>query len=222
MRVLRLFLWILVFIPLIITFFMLPILSDAIPIHFGWGGDVTTYGSKYVMFVLPGATMFIALFWLAMEKIAIKQDEEKGVRNGKVLLWLNVISVSYLTIMTIQFAFVAYNDIQNINEGIFDITKILTVGLGVCYVVLGNLLPKCKQNALIGFRTKWTLKSELSWYKTHRLGGKIILIYGILSIILSLFVLDGIVGLFASVGGLLIITIPLIIYSYHVYKHDTH
>lgn len=96
--------------------------------------------------------------------------------------------------------------------------KLLAVGLSVGWMILGNLLPKCKQNALIGIRTKWTLASETVWYKTHRWGGRLILVTGIVSALVCLLVFDGILSLFVSAGCFVLAAIPIIVYSYCAYK----
>lgn len=42
-------------------------------------------------------------------------------------------------------------------------------------------MPKIKPNYFIGIRTPWALESEAVWNKTHRLGGKVFIAMGILS-----------------------------------------
>ena len=213
----RLFSWALILSPLLVTLIMLPILPNEIPMHFGFDGTITRYGSKYEMLILPAIAIVSGLFWILVEKIVIKQDKEKGVRNAKVLYWCSVVFTLFFLVLTIQIAYIGYNDIQNINDEI-DVLRIMTVCFGIIFIVIGNLLPKCKQNIIVGIRTKWTLSCETSWYKTHRLGGKVMLFYGIVIILLSLFIFDGVVSLLISLGGLIAIIIPLVIYSRYVYK----
>jgi uncharacterized membrane protein len=71
---------------------------------------------------------------------------------------------------------------------------------------------------MVGIRTKWTLENEEVWYKTHRLGGVMIMIYGIISSVLSLTVLNDVIALYTALGGFIAITIALIIYSYVIIK----
>ena len=55
--------------------------------------------------------------------------------------------------------------------------------LGVVFVVVGNYLPKVKQNYYLGIKLPWTYASENNWNKTHRLGGKVWVIGGLLLLV---------------------------------------
>ena len=46
-------------------------------------------------------------------------------------------------------------------------------------------MPKMKQSYTLGIKLPWTLESEENWNKTHRLGGWVFMIGGIVTIILS-------------------------------------
>ena len=220
MKLRRLFSWIAVASPLLAALLALQMLPSEIPIHFGLGGEVTRYGSKFELLIIPAIAIVFGVFMLLMERVAIKQDAEKGIRNAKVVYWLTVVFAAQFLIMTIQVASVAYNNLQNLNDGAFNATKILSLCFSLSYVVIGNLLPKCKQNALIGIRTKWTLASEATWYKTHRLGGKVMFAYGLVCVALSLLIPDGLVSVLFCAVGLLVVMIPIVVYSHSVYKRE--
>ena len=98
MRTKRLISWLFSFISLLITFFVLPMLPDMIPAHYGFDGNVTRYGSKYEMLILPTITICMGFFWLLMDKIAVK-DKEKGAQNMKVLFWANIATTLLFTVI---------------------------------------------------------------------------------------------------------------------------
>ncbi|MCB5262239.1 MAG: SdpI family protein [Candidatus Cloacimonetes bacterium] len=52
--------------------------------------------------------------------------------------------------------------------------------IGMMFVILGNFLPKVPNNFFVGIKTPWTLSSEEVWQKTHRLGGWIFVISGLM------------------------------------------
>ncbi|MFB5193136.1 SdpI family protein [Alicyclobacillus fastidiosus] len=56
---------------------------------------------------------------------------------------------------------------------------------GIMFMLLANVLPRLQPNWLVGIRTPWTLSSEESWRKTHRLGGQLGIPIGILIIVLA-------------------------------------
>ena len=52
--------------------------------------------------------------------------------------------------------------------------------LAFMFIVIGNYMPKCRQNYTIGVKIKWTLQSEENWNATHRFGGRVWFICGFL------------------------------------------
>ena len=65
-------------------------------------------------------------------------------------------------------------------------TAVLTAAIGVMLIVMGNFMGKIRSNFVFGMRTPWTLSSELSWNKTHRLTGKLFMLWGLVVLGLSL------------------------------------
>ena len=57
-----------------------------------------------------------------------------------------------------------YKDVINLNLW----TNVL---LGIVLIVVGNYLPKCRQNYMIGIKLPWTLDNEENWDYTHRMAG---------------------------------------------------
>lgn len=43
--------------------------------------------------------------------------------------------------------------------------------MGALFVVVGNYLPKCRQNYTVGIKLPWTLADEDNWNRTHRMAG---------------------------------------------------
>jgi uncharacterized membrane protein len=96
--------------------------------------------------------------------------------------------------------------------------RVIPFGVGVMFLIIGNLLPRARSNWFVGIRTPWTLSSELSWERTHRVGGFVIVLIGV-AMIVTAFV--------APVRGLVIlpfvvfpVVLLLIAYSYIVWKQD--
>jgi len=213
----RLINWILAFVPIIITMIVLPILPDKIPAHYGFDGNVTRFGSKYELLIMPIITIGMFFIWLLLEKHLMK-NKEKGPHSSQAIFWLNLMMTLTFTVLTFLFLYLAYKGVGSIND--FDYQKIVAIVLSINWIVIGNILPKLKQNGVIGIRTPWTLASENNWYKTHRIGGKIAVITGITSGLLCLFVFSGEVGIWVSLVSSIIMLVPIVIYSYLVYKRE--
>ena len=53
------------------------------------------------------------------------------------------------------------------------IDRLAMLLLGIVFTIIGNYLPKCRQNYTIGIKIVWTLSDEENWNATHRLAGKL-------------------------------------------------
>ena len=97
--------------------------------------------------------------------------------------------------------------------------NLIPLGLGGLLVVLGNVMGKVRSNFMFGIRTPWTLSSELSWNKTHRLGGRLMMTVGILTILTG-FLVSMKWAVYLIVAGMLAMLIVVMVYSWIVYKND--
>ncbi|MGZ3297425.1 MAG: SdpI family protein [Asticcacaulis sp.] len=68
-----------------------------------------------------------------------------------------------------------------------DRVRISLGGAGLLFLVIGNYLPKMRFNYVAGFKTPWTLSNEEVWDKTHRLGGRLFMLTGLLTVIAAIF-----------------------------------
>jgi uncharacterized membrane protein len=59
------------------------------------------------------------------------------------------------------------------------VDRLLPLGVGLLFAFLGNYLTRIEPNWFIGIRTPWTLSSDAVWRKTHRTGGWLFVIGGI-------------------------------------------
>lgn len=59
------------------------------------------------------------------------------------------------------------------------IDRLMPIGVGVLFIVLGNYLTRVEPNWFVGIRTPWTLSSDTVWRKTHRTGGWLMVIGGL-------------------------------------------
>ena len=204
---LNLFLIAAMFVASIITF---PSAPDTIPIHWGINGEPNGFGGKFEgLFLLPLMTAGIYLLLLFLPKIDPKRanyDKFGGV---------------YRIIRTLIVVFMAGLHgaiIASIRGSSIDISMAVMVMVGLILAVLGNYFGKLKQTWFVGIRTPWTMTSELSWTKTHQLGGKIFVVFGLL---LALAGLTKQPWMFVVVIGLFMVSIILLmVYSYMVWKAD--
>lgn len=99
------------------------------------------------------------------------------------------------------------------------IATIFYLAFGLLFLVLGNILPKVRQNNTIGIKIKWTLENEENWNATHRFSGKLLVIGGILCMACAL-VAESDVALIVFLADILILAFLPMIYSYRYYRRQ--
>jgi uncharacterized membrane protein len=65
-------------------------------------------------------------------------------------------------------------------------TRIVPVVLGLCLIVMGNVMPRLRPNWVAGVRTTRTLEDPQLWRTTHRVFGSAFVVSGILTIVVGL------------------------------------
>jgi uncharacterized membrane protein len=51
--------------------------------------------------------------------------------------------------------------------------RAMGAGISLFFALLGNYLTTVQPNYFIGIRTPWALESDIVWFKTHRLVGRL-------------------------------------------------
>lgn len=130
-----------------------------------WGGDGVADGwsSRAVaVFLMP--LILLALHWLCLW-ITSKDRKNKGQSKKVFGMVFWIIPLLSLFTAGVTYATALGRDFQNDTLGL--------AFLGLVFAVIGNYLPKTKQNYTIGIKIKWALASEENWNATHRLAGKL-------------------------------------------------
>lgn len=93
----------------------------------------------------------------------------------------------------------------------------LYLGFGLMFLLIGNYLPKVRQNRTLGIKIKWALEDEKNWNATHRLGGKVWVVCGFVCMLCALIPFSGlsIVFFIAAIAGSVIIPT---VYSWQFYR----
>jgi len=94
------------------------------------------------------------------------------------------------------------------------IESIVPLGVGLLFLILGNYMGKVRKNFFIGTRTPWTLASDEVWARTHRLGGWVFMLSGIL--LMGAAFLPGM--MIPLVVAVVIAAFAPVVYSYVLYR----
>lgn len=95
----------------------------------------------------------------------------------------------------------------------------LPVLLAVVFILLGNVMGKMRRNRLIGIRLPWTLRDEWVWDQTHRFGGKVFVLGGLLLLVQFLFWPDLLPPRHAVRAMLLGMVLVVLVRSYLYWRH---
>ena len=152
-------------------------LPEKMAIHWDANGEANGWTSRPVeVFGLP-------LFLLAIHFICAwgtdldKRNRNQNEKIKQITLWIAP-AVSLLGNSSTYAAAMGQE---------MDIVRYATLFMGLVFLMIGNYMPKCKQNYTIGIKLKWTLESEENWYATHRLAGKIWMAGGLVILICGFF-----------------------------------
>ena len=174
-------------------------LPEQLPIHWNAAGEVDGWSSKPVaVFGLP--LLMLVVQWVCV--FATLADPKKKNHSEKVLalvFWL--VPLLALVLPAVTYCAAMGTEVQ--------ITVVVNVLMGLMFVVIGNYLPKCKQNYTVGYKIPWTLDSEENWNKTHRVAGFLWVIGGIVMILAGFFA-----GVWVTMGICTVIALVPIVYSY--------
>ena len=136
-------------------------LPEQMPTHWNAAGDVDGWSSKpFAVFGLP--LIMVAAQWLCM--LGTAADPKKSNHSEKVLhLVLWIVPALSVVLHAVTYATALGHAVP--------MEVVMPILIGLIFTIIGNYLPKCKQNYTIGIKIPWTLDNEENWNRTHRFAG---------------------------------------------------
>ncbi len=181
-------------------------LPDLMPHHVNMAGEVDGRGSKaFVVFGIP--LIMLALHWLCLF-ITGKDMKNKGQSRKVMLMVMWILPALSLFVSGLVYS-IAMGEVLSVY-------RLLPLLLGVLFIVIGNYLPKCKQNFTIGIKIKWTLVSEKNWNATHRYAGKVWVIGGIVMLACAALPMSLVMWFILAIVAVMVI-LPTV-FSYRMFK----
>lgn len=197
---------IVILIPMFVGLVLWNRLPNDIAIHFDASGNADNWCYKgWAIFGIPLFILAAQLFCLFMTA----HDPKKKNISDKIynlIIWI-------CPICSVICGVIIYTDALGISFSAFPILQAI---LGIGVMIVGNFLPKSRQNYTIGIRLPWTLSDKENWNSTHRFTGKVWIAGGFI-LVINAFLNNWIISL---VVILLLAVIPLVYsFSYHQ-KHS--
>ena len=178
-------------------------LPEQMPTHWNAAGEVDGWSGKaFAVFGLP--LIMVAAQWLCM--LGTAADPKKNNHSEKVLhLVLWIIPALSVVLHAVTYATALGHAVP--------MEVVMPILIGLIFTIIGNYMPKCKQNYTIGIKIPWTLDNEENWNRTHRFAGWLWTFCGIGIICTGFF---GGFWVFLPITLLMVLT-P-IIYSYVLHR----
>lgn len=186
--------------------------DHTIPVHFDMEGRPDSYGSKFEGLLLtPAVAIAFNLLLVLLPKIEPRKEHLLSSSKAYGAVWIaNVACLAMLHGTSVAVILGQAGELYS---------TAVQVAVGVLLMVMGNYTAKIQSNFSFGLRTPWTLSSEQSWNKSHRLGGWLLFGLGLGCIAVS-FTESSTLFWWVLLGGSGVITLAIVIYSYLIWKDD--
>jgi uncharacterized membrane protein len=209
MRKSQLIIILIILLSFTIGIYLYPQMPEMMASHWNAQGVVDGYMTKCSsLFFVPLISVFLFLLFVLIPKIdPLKENIKKFRKYYDGFVLLIILFFFYIYLLTIYW-----------NLGYkFNMVVFLMPAFSVLFYYCGVLIENAQRNWFIGIRTPWTLSSDSVWDKTHKLGGKLFKVNGLLALL----------GLFFQEWAFLLVivlaisnAIYLVLYSYFEYQKE--
>jgi len=191
------------------SLYALPRLPDRIASHWNAAWEVDGYVPKTPgVFLVPLISAAIAVLFAVIPAVdPMKANFESFRRYYDGFVALMVLFMLGIHVQTL---------LWNLGFRVgFNFT--MPVGLGVLFYYVGVLCEHSKRNWFVGIRTPWTMSSDRVWDRTHRVGGRLFKVSGLVAF----------AGVLAGEYAFYLIIVPVVltaayttVYSYLEFRRE--
>lgn len=190
--------------------FILPV-DTQVPMHWNINNEIDGYSGK-TSALLFGAGLSLGLFLLMYLMPFYSPWYTKYEKRFESIL------PSLTTVLILFMALISSYSLYLAKTQVMPQIQFILILIGFLFIFLGNLMPKTPRNFFIGIKTPWTLANNDVWQRTHRMGGKLFALSGLILIIKGLILPNHYAfQQISGVAAMLILLLPLP-YSFLLYK----
>ncbi len=181
-------------------------LPATITMHWSASGVANGFAPKWQIFFAPAlSAVLTAILW------ALPYIDPQG-RTKRSEAYANLVVAIAFFMLVVQAAILA----KNLGSAL-PMQALISVPLGILFIVMGIYLPRVPRNWFMGIRTPWTLSSDTVWKKTHHLGGRLFIASGVIMLLGIIFPSAALAFiLVAAIGTLL----TCVAYSYFAWRAE--
>ena len=205
----RIGMWLLALLPLLLVAILYTHLPDRVPMHWGLDGMVDRYGGKHELWLVAALGPLFALLFQFLPRMDPKKrsyEKFQRVYETIALLILGFLDIIMGTVL-----------VEILRPGTLSIGRVIAALVGLLFVLLGNLMGKLKPNFFLGIRTPWTLSDPDVWNRSHRLGGALFVLTGLVTLFSALLLPEA-VTFWVLMSGVLLIVLITTVMSYLWYR----
>ncbi len=187
-----------------------PQLPDQVPSHWNIRGEIDGYASRFWgAYGMPLLNLAIYLGMLLLPNVDPKKKNYALFSQTYYVIRLTLHLFFMALYVVTLLAALGYA----VNTGL-----IVRIGVGILFIILGNYMGRVRHNYFVGIKTPWTLASEKVWQKTHRLGGILFVVGGMIMIITAF--IPGSISAYIGFAAMIAAAFIPLVYSYVLYKKE--
>jgi len=194
---------IIILLPMVAGLILWNQLPDEMATHFDSNGEANGWSSKpFAVIGLP--FILLALHWFCVFFTGT-DPKKQNIQDKMMIIVLWICPVVSIVGSGSIYVYALDNSVNTTLTGM--------LLLGSMFLVIGNYMPKMKQSYTLGIKLSWTLNSEENWNRTHRLGGRVWMIGGIVVIVASFLEWSWIIG-----ATIIAVALIPVVYSYMLFR----
>ena len=195
-----------ILIPVLVGLILWNRLPETIATHWGIDGQPDDYGSIPFAVFVPYFCLLAGHWFCFLVTANDPRNQNRNWKPIRLVLWIMPVLSNIIGIIMYSLAL-----------GVkVSVSGIMVAALGLMFVAIGNYLPKCRQNYTIGIKVPWTFASEENWNATHRFGGRVWMIGGVVMMLAAFLPTWWSAGV--AVAAAVILSVIPIVYSYCYYR----
>ena len=183
---------------------------ERMPTHWNMHGEVDGYGGRFAGLLLV-PLLAVGLYFLLLFIPRLDPAYQNYAQFAGTYLALRLATLLFLAAIFggMVLAALGYR---------IQILTVVAWSMAGLFALLGAVMKRLKPNWMVGVRTPWTLSSELSWNKTHRLATWLFYLIAALMVVWG--ALPNTAMFVITMASLGVSVLALVVYSYRVYCDD--